>query len=283
MATPLAFRLAVRRLTRRPVYTTAALFIFTVGTAASAFLFGVYRGLFLRPLPYPDDTRLYTIGAQFRNTPGRDGEFVVSGVDFVRYQQAATTFSVIGAHTPRDLSVVLGTLPEAVTGEAVSASLFPLLLPRMVLGRAFTEAEDRDTAAVAVISERYWRRRLVADPAVVGRAVRIDGRPVEIIGVAEAGFRTLMLDADIWVPLGIVAGREGAANRRNIAAIGRLASAGPSPRPARRSRRSRGPSRKSCRQATPSGIHISDRSGSSISPTAGRSSGCCPSVSGFFC
>src|SRR5262245_45627765 len=103
MATPLAFRLAVRRLTRRPVYTTAALFIFTVGTAASAFLFGLYRGLFLRSLPYPRDEQLYTLGAQFRNTPGRDGEFVLSGVDFVRYQQGAATFAAIGAHTPRDL------------------------------------------------------------------------------------------------------------------------------------------------------------------------------------
>ena len=223
MATPLPFRLALRRLTRRPVYTTAALFIFTIGTAASAFLFGLYRGLFLRPLPYPDDSRLYTIGAQFRNTPGRDGEFVLSGIDFVRYQQATTTFAVIGAHTPRDLSVVLGTLPEAVTGEAVSASLFTLLAPRLVLGRVFTEAEDRDNSEVAVISERFWRRRLAADPSVIGRAVRIDGRPVEVVGVVEAGFRTLMLDADIWVPLGVVAGREGAANRRNIAVIGRLA------------------------------------------------------------
>lgn len=224
---PLSLRLAFRRLTRRPAYAAAALFIFTVGTAASAFLFGLYRGLFLRPLPYPDDGALYTIGSRFRNTPGNEGEFVLSGVDFVRYRQATGGFSAIGAHTPRDLSVLIGTMPESLTGEAVSASLFAVLAPRMMLGRHFTEEEDRDTAAVAVLSHRFWQRRLGGDPGVVGRSLRVDGRPVVIVGVAEPGFRTLLVDADLYVPLGVVAGREGAPGRRNLAVIGRLSSGRP--------------------------------------------------------
>lgn len=220
---PLPLRLALRRLSRRRGYALAALIIFTVGTASSAFLFGLYRGLFLRPLPYPDETTLYTIGHRTRNSVGRDGEMAAAGVDFMKYFQGATAFSAIGAHTPRELSVVVGTTPEGITGEAVSASLFEVLGARTVLGRVFSRQEDHDSAAVMVVSHRFWQRRLGGDPGIVGQALRVDGMPRVVVGVLAPEFRTLLVSADVYVPLASTPTQPGPPGRAILSLVGRLA------------------------------------------------------------
>ena len=94
--------------------------------------------------------------------------------------------------------------------QGVSGNLFPALGLTPAAGRLFVsgEGEQPNADRVAVLGHSYWQRRFGADPAVVGRMVRIDGEPARVVGVAPAGFRGLFEGADMdgYMPMGAVRG-----------------------------------------------------------------------------
>ena len=118
-------------------------------------------------------------------------------------------------------------LPEHVAVGYGSASLFPLLGVRPMLGRLFTEQEDAEGAArTAVLTEAWWRKRFGADPNVVGRRLTIDGDLYTVIGVIPA---TVGLGkVDFWAPLSLFLGvdRNNRGNHPGTIGIGRSIHAG---------------------------------------------------------
>ena len=107
-------------------------------------------------------------------------------------------------------------VPEKTRVSLVSASYFSTLGVPAAMGRAFGAGDERPAGepAIAVVSYAYWQGRLARDPAVVGRVVRVRGVPIEIVGVAPAGFfgEEVGASPDLWVPLtmwaSIVPGRD---------------------------------------------------------------------------
>jgi hypothetical protein len=97
--------------------------------------------------------------------------------------------------------------PLVVDGAVADGRYFSALRVRMTLGRPITVFDDRPGALpVGVISHRFWQRAFGSDPSVVGRAVRVNGVPVEIVGVSAEGFTgltkgTLFEEPDITIPL----------------------------------------------------------------------------------
>jgi predicted permease len=93
---------------------------------------------------------------------------------------------------------------QSINGHFVSANFFQVLGARMALGRGFHRDEDLPhVTPVAVISERFWRRHLGADPAAVGASVRLDGMPFTVVGVVHDSFiGPALIRRDVWVPLG---------------------------------------------------------------------------------
>ena len=84
----------------------------------------------------------------------------------------------------------------------VSASYFPLLGVSAAQGRTFLAEEDSvpDRHAVAVVSDRFWRERLGADPRVLERTISLNERTIQIVGVMPPGFAGVSFDTDVWVP-----------------------------------------------------------------------------------
>jgi hypothetical protein len=108
----------------------------------------------------------------------------------------------------RSVVVSVDERPSLVAGGAVAdGRYFSALRVRMTLGRPITVFDDRPGAApVAVISHRFWRQALASDPSVVGRAVRVNGVRVEIVGISAEGFTgltkgNLFEEPDITLPL----------------------------------------------------------------------------------
>lgn len=215
-------RLALRRLVRRPGFTLSTLLIFGLGTGFSVAVIGIYRALFLRPLPYPDADQLVAIVTTFHDPTQQSDELLASDVDVLRWSEARA-FVALGAHTPRDVGALVGDRVESLKGEAVTATLFTVLGARPALGRVFTREEDESGADVAVLSDGFWRR-LGGDPHIVNSILRIDGRPHAVVGVLPPEFTTLFQRSDLYVPLGISSKRlqPGAPIRRSLAVAARL-------------------------------------------------------------
>jgi predicted permease len=115
-----------------------------------------------------------------------------------------------------------GDVPERVDGAAVSANLFPLLGVQLARGRGFQAEEDRPGGPpVVILSDALWRRRFSEDPAILGRAVRVNGESYTVVGIMPAHF-AFPSAADLWLPIESSVS-EGARDDRRIGVVARLA------------------------------------------------------------
>lgn len=199
------FRLALRSLKRTPGFTTLAVVILGLGLGVNATLFTLVRELLLAQPPgiaRPEElvriTRLTEYGS-------RSGALDFS--DYVFYRDENRTFSGVAALGGSSM-VVVNPGGEGIEARLslVSGNFFEVLGLPFAAGRPFTAAEDvaPGAAPVAVVSERFWRSHLGANPAAVGSRLTINGHPVTMVGVVSTAFSGLNpADGvpDVWTPL----------------------------------------------------------------------------------
>ncbi len=180
-------RLAARTLGRTPAFTAAALLILAIGIGANAAIFSIVHRVLVRPVPFDAPERIVRVWETYSNGKGRGS---VSAPNFRDWRREATDFDAMAAYWPASRNLQDASEPERVEVLESTASLFGLLGARPVAGRLFEEREEAPGAErVALISEGLWKRRFAADPAAVGRAIRLDGTPHAIVGVLPASFR----------------------------------------------------------------------------------------------
>ncbi|HEY7697695.1 MAG TPA: ABC transporter permease, partial [Vicinamibacteria bacterium] len=196
------FRLGLRQLTRRPVWSLSIVLVLALGIGANAAMFSGFEAWVLRPLDFPEPDRLVQI-QESQPRLGRDA-IPVSPLNYGDWRERQVSFESLGALHRHRYNLADEGEPVRLDGAQISASLFPLLGKTPILGRGITEEDDFPgrPAAVALVSERLWRERFEGAPDVVGRTIRLDGRIHEIVGVMEPGFRFPEW-ADVWTPLGL--------------------------------------------------------------------------------
>ncbi len=188
-------RLALRSLVRRPLFAAVAIVTLALGIGATTTLFTIVNAVLLRPLPYPEAGRIITISEQ---QDGKDQQ-VVQVPDYFAWRHAPA-FGALAMYGGTSRVVRLGGSPVRVGGQSVSASFFQVFEARPALGRAFRPDEDVDGGPdVVVLSDSLWRR-LGADSSIVGQTVRLDDRPVTVLGVMPRGFAAPR-NALFWVPI----------------------------------------------------------------------------------
>lgn len=139
--------------------------------------------------------------------------------NFGPWQRANTVFEAMAAGTGTNATLVVDGLPERVAAGVVTANFFDVLGISPALGRTFTADEDTPARRDAVLlGDALWRSRFGADPNVIGRTVRLNGRPRTIVGVMPRGLKH-PYQSDLWVPLGY---REEATNTAGIYVPARL-------------------------------------------------------------
>ena len=188
---------------RTPGSLAAALIALALGLGANATVFSIVSGVLLKPLPYADPERLVMIWQDMRARGGPEREWASPGL-FVEWQRRATAFDNLAAVRGWMPNLTGADEPERLRGAAVSLGYFAALGVPPMLGRVFSEDDDRPEApAVVVVGHALWTRRFGADPGLVGRTILLDGQAVAVIGIMPPSFRPPILDADIFTALRI--------------------------------------------------------------------------------
>jgi len=182
---------AFRTLGKSPGFTLVAILMLALGIGLSSSSFSLANALLLRNVPYPEPSRLLRI---YTTSPqGNQGSFSPGNALWLR--ENATTIERLAAFSGTALSLgEPGQPPEQVAGMNVTANFFSLMGVQPSLGRAFSPDEDQpEKPRVALLTQRAWIRRYAADPAVIGRNVRLNSETYTIIGVLPRNFDAPLL------------------------------------------------------------------------------------------
>ena len=203
------FRYGLRRLMKAPAFTTVAVLSLALGIGANTAIFTVINAVFLHPLAIEEPARVVEFFTRDTRTV-QTGNFNLtpsSIQNFEDYRDQSTSFSGLAAYFGTGLQWTRDGETTGVSAFMTTANYFDVLGVKPVLGRTFTPDEDIKSASpVAVVSHSLWNTKFNRDPALVGRAITLNGLPFTVIGIAPEGFKGTFSLAGldrIWIPLGM--------------------------------------------------------------------------------
>jgi predicted permease len=207
-------RYGVRMLVKTPVFSLIAVLTLGLGIGANTAIFTLINSVLLRPLPVDDAQGLVMVGDPGRGATGLS--FGSPRVDMFSHPQfrlfrdaTHDVFSEIYAAGRATRVNIAGEDGAAIgnpgAGIVVTGNYFAVLRAKPVLGRVFTQEDDKapGSAPMAVLSYAAWKTRFNLDPSIVGRTLRLNGYPFTVIGVMGPEFfgDTLAARPDVWVPM----------------------------------------------------------------------------------
>lgn len=194
-------RHAFRSLRKSPGFVAIAMLSLAFGIGVNTSIFTLVNGILLKQLAAPDAHRIVQVVTPWDKT------HVVEYYPFPVYReirrQSAIFEDVIGFGEKRAV-LDLGKEQHRIDVELVTGTYFAFFRARPAVGRLLDQEDDRVEGAhrVCVLSYEFWNARFNADPGVVGKTIRLEGTPVEVAGVTEAGFAggELQRRYDVFVP-----------------------------------------------------------------------------------
>ncbi len=199
-------RYALRGMRRSPGFTAAAVLTLALGMGATTAIFSVIRAVLLAPLPYAQPERRVMIWSRWKDF---DKTWVADG-EVMDYRRLIPSLQSVAAWESDEANLTGGGAdPLRVGIAAVTANTFDTLGSRPLIGRGFTEDEDRPGGApVAVLGYGLWKNRLGGRPEVLGSTIELDGVARRVVGVMPRGFALptdFTVDASepsqVWIPV----------------------------------------------------------------------------------
>jgi predicted permease len=215
------FKLAVRQLWRSPGYSFTVLFTLALAIGANTAIFSVVNALLLRDLPYAHPDRIGAIYARTTGSESSDGKRNMDGEqwELLRDNVPSVIAGISGLYTS-GVNLQYGSRVQYLHAGRVCAHYFDVLALHPLVGRTFSEDEDRPHGPKAVIlSYGLWRSSFDRNPNILGQAVLLKGEPYTVVGILP-GNATTPLNADLYIAL--QASREGEGRGTNFSAVLRL-------------------------------------------------------------
>ena len=218
------FREACRFLAANPGFTAVVVLTLALAIGVNSTIFSVLNGVLLRPLDYADPGRL--MGLWERNQAQGLERSEVSAATYVDWRERTRTFEKIGIYRYRGFTLTGDGEAERVSSVDVSPALVQLLGVPALVGRTFSDEDERPGHERQVLlSHGAWVRRFGQDPQVLTRTLQLDGASYTISGVMPRHFRFPADDekVEMWSPLTLDLGALASRPHRMYQAFGRLA------------------------------------------------------------
>lgn len=224
----LELRQGLRQIVRGPWFAAAVVVLLALGIGINAATYSVVRNVLLEPLPFRSPEQLTIVWWVDKGTPSTFlGSSPVSGPNFLDWRRESRSFAHLVAMRPVPVALTGSGQAERLAGTLATAGLFEMLQVQPSLGRTFRSDEEQPGRnRVAVISDRFWRNHLAADPQVLGRTLTLDGEPHTVVGVMPPGFQhpspwSIGKPTEVWIPVSLAVLQVGR-DHNNWVVLGRL-------------------------------------------------------------
>jgi len=200
-------RLAIRTLSKAPLFTGIAVLSLALGIGANTAMFGLVDQILLRLLPVQNPRELVQLtveGGRFGSNSG-DGLGTFSHPLFVAFRDRNTVFSGLTGQMVTSASLIGTDRNEVVSVGLVAGNFFDVLGVRAQAGRLLTAEDDKLKGGhpVAVLQYDFWRNRYAGKGDVIGSTIRLNGTPFTVVGITAAGFEGTdsAVPTNLWVPV----------------------------------------------------------------------------------
>lgn len=199
-------KVGLRSMGRAPAFFFFAVLTLALGMGASTTVFTVVNTLLLHPLPARDPSRLAALYmTDVKSQRGSGSLLPISYPNLKDYQEKNEAFGSVGGFSPpMVMTLTQNSESERFFGELITDGYFEALGITPAKGRFFLPSEDSTpgSAPVAVLSYNAWRVRFDRDPAIIGKALNINGATFTVVGVAPPGFLgvSAVFGPDVWLP-----------------------------------------------------------------------------------
>src|SRR6266849_4569289 len=210
-------RYGLRMLGKNPGLTAVAVLTLALGVGATTAIFSVVYGVLLRPLPYPDSTRIMAVSEiTSKGRPSR-----IADPNFDDFRDQSRSFQAIAKYNEGIASVSGGSQPTRTTVAGVSPDFLKVFSIQPILGRDFSANDAKKGAGRTVlVSYGYWRQHLGSPRDLSQAHLKIDAGVYSVIGVLPEGFR-FPPEVDLWLPADLD-GENPSRTSHNYNAVGRL-------------------------------------------------------------
>jgi len=196
-------RYAIRAFSNSPGFAVVVVLTLALGIGANTAIFSVVYSALLRPLPYREPGKLFHLGESRTQADYATTGAQVPYPDYLDWKHAAKSIQSFAAYSGDAFTIAAAGEPKNTFAAQVTPSFFSTLGVKPALGRDFLEDEMRsDGPHVTILTDGFWRTEFGADPNVIGRIIRIDGKPATIVGVLPRDFEFAPArSAPVWVPI----------------------------------------------------------------------------------
>jgi predicted permease len=199
------FRIALRTLKNRPLFTSSAIVILALGIGINLSIMAFVKAALFDPPSFGDPQELVLLHLT-SGYPARGGTPRPHLWTFPQFEElergGQAGAEAVAAYATFEFTRTGGEHGEVAQGEVVTRDYHRVLGAGPEMGRTFSEGDERgDADPVAIVAYSYWQEKLGGDPSAVGSSIEINKRPVTVIGIAPRGFRGLSGQAQFWVPI----------------------------------------------------------------------------------
>jgi predicted permease len=220
MRTLADLRYGLRLLRQSPSFAAIAILALALGIGANTAIFSTLDAVVFRPLPYHDPDRVVMVFEDSshigypNNTP--------APANFYDWKAQNHVFTDMAAIRYRGMVITGDGTPEQLKGQAVTANLFSVLGVTPLIGRTFSEEEDRNGAQVVIISYGLWQRRYLGDPSRINQPILLNGSKYTVIGVMPRDFVFRDKERDFWIPIHFTPAEQARRGSHFLSVVARL-------------------------------------------------------------